>query len=245
MNKQRKECEELVYTVMDKLDPTGKNKEYWMGEFAEMDDKQFEKYITKSPFPFFFQTGVFDGEATMSDVKYVLDKILKVPLLESVYMPYKFKDSNGKAIKTKPCIVVYITDKKMKQFVTKKNNVIIDNSVRDMKTGQLTGVSKQARISDHEQESFNLSGLTAVSKEFNNPRGDDMVAKEEMINKIKVLGQVSLDELDTNPDNSLARNNMTAAFIGAQLFQNTVMDENDYMTPYTKSLKSKRTERVD
>ena len=47
MNKQRMEAEQLVYRVMDKLDPSEKNKEFWMGEFSKMSDDQFKSYISK------------------------------------------------------------------------------------------------------------------------------------------------------------------------------------------------------
>ena len=43
MNKQRMEAEQLVYRVMDKLDPSEKNKEFWMAEFSKMSDDQFNQ----------------------------------------------------------------------------------------------------------------------------------------------------------------------------------------------------------
>jgi len=76
MSNKRKECEDLIYSIIDKLDPTGKNKEYWMEKFAKMDDKQFDKCIANFPY-LFFQTGVFDSETTIPDVKYMLNKSLK------------------------------------------------------------------------------------------------------------------------------------------------------------------------
>ena len=47
MNKQRLEAERLIYSVMDKMDPSGANKEYWMNEFNNLSDEQFKKYISR------------------------------------------------------------------------------------------------------------------------------------------------------------------------------------------------------
>ena len=62
-----------------------------------------------------------------------------------------------------------------------------------------------------------------------------------MNNTIKVLGQVSLNELPDDPTDSLSKNLLNAYFLGAQLYTNIVNE--DYMTPYTMSLKQKRVER--
>ena len=154
MNQQRLKAERLVYQVMDQLDPSGKNTDFWKEEFSKMSDEQFKKYISGN-FPFYFQTGAFK-EPTMSQITKALD-ILNVPLLESIYMPYKYKDSNGNPMKTKPCMVVYIHMKRMKQLLTKKNGMSIDTKTRDMRTGLLTGVDKNGKESDHEFESLAIS----------------------------------------------------------------------------------------
>ena len=242
MTKQRMEAEKLVYQVMDSLDPSEKNKEFWMEEFSKMSDDQFKAYITK-PLCFYFQTGAFK-EPDFDSIKNTLEKVLKVPLLESIYMPFKYKNKDGKPVKSKPCLVIYINYKKMKQFVTKKNNVIIDNSMRDMKTGQLTGASKQARTSDHEFESLAISGLTATERELSRPRGAAIKDKEIMNTQIKTLGQVSLEDLPNDVTDSLGKQNLSAMFIGAQLMTSLVIDE-DYMTPYTKQDKNLKVNRVD
>ena len=58
MAKAREECEQLIYTVMSKLDPTGQNTEYYKKKFAKMNDAQFKKFFEQD-FPLKFQTKVF------------------------------------------------------------------------------------------------------------------------------------------------------------------------------------------
>ena len=240
MNQQRLKAERLVYQVMDQLDPSGRNSDFWKAEFAKMNDDQFKKYISGN-FPFYFQTGAFK-EPSMDQISKALD-ILKVPLLESVYMPFKYKDANGRPMKTKPCMVVYIHMKRMKQLLTKKNGMSIDTKTRDMRTGLLTGVDKNGKESDHEFESLAISGLYSTMNEFSRPRADSMEDKSVMNNTIKTTGYVSIKDLPEDLNDSLSKNLLSTYFIGAQLMSNLVNEE--YMVPYTYLNKEKKIRRVD
>ena len=240
MNQQRLKAERLVYQVMDQLDPSGRNSDFWKAEFAKMNDDQFKKYISGN-FPFYFQTGAFK-EPTMDQISKALD-ILKVPLLESVYMPFKYKDANGRPMKTKPCMVVYIHMKRMKQLLTKKNGMSIDTKTRDMRTGLLTGVDKNGKESDHEFESLAISGLYDTMKEMSRSRADAMEDKSVMNNTIKTTGYVSVKDLPEDINDSLSKNLLSTYFIGAQLMSNLVNQE--YMVPYTYLNKQKKINRVD
>ena len=238
MNAQRLKAERLIYEVMDILDKSGRNTDFWKEEFSKMSDAQFKSYVSND-FPFYFQTGAFK-EPSMKQIVQALDKI-NVPLLERLYMPYKYKDKNGRPMKTKECLVVYLPIKRMKQLLTKKNGMSISTKTRDMKTGLLTGVDKNSKQSDREFESLAICGLDNTMKEMSRARADSMNDKSVMNNTINTLGQVSLKDLPDDPTDSLSKNLTSTYFIGAQLYTNLVNE--DYMTPYTMSLKQKRIER--
>lgn len=238
MNAQRLKAERLIYEVMDTLDKSGRNTDFWKEEFSKMSDAQFKSYISND-FPFYFQTGAFK-EPSMKQIVQALDKI-NVPLLERLYMPYKYKDKNGRPMKTKECLVVYLPIKRMKQLLTKKNGMSISTKTRDMKTGLLTGIDKNGKESDREFESLAICGLDNSIKEFSRSRADSMNDKSVMNNTINNLGQVYLKDLPDDPTDSLSKNLLSTYFIGAQLYTNLVNE--DYMTPYTMSLKQKKIER--
>lgn len=238
MNAQRLKAERLIYEVMDILDKSGRNTDFWKEEFSKMSDAQFKSYISND-FPFYFQTGAFK-EPSMKQIVQALDKI-NVPLLERLYMPYKYKDKNGRPMKTKECLVVYLPIKRMKQLLTKKNGMSISTKTRDMKTGLLTGIDKNGKESDREFESLAICGLNNSIKEFSRSRADSMNDKSVMNNTINNLGQVYLKDLPDDPTDSLSKNLLSTYFIGAQLYTNLVNE--DYMTPYTMSLKNKKIER--
>lgn len=241
MNQQRLECERIIYKIMDILDPSERNKQFWIEEFSHMSDEQFKKYIT-GHYPLYFQTGAFKEPS----IKQITDalKEINVPLLESVYMPYKYKDSKGRPIKSKPCLVVYYHEKRMKQILTKKNSYSISANTRDMKTGLLTGVDKNGKESDREFESLAVSGLMKTAEELSRPRADSMDDKNLMNNIIKNLGQVTLDELPEDIDDSLSKNMLNAYFLGAQLYTN-IVEKDNYMLPYTAKDKDRKVQRVD
>lgn len=241
MNQQRLECERLIYKIMDILDRSGRNKEFWIEEFSKMNDEQFKKYIT-GHYPLYFQTGAFK-EPSIKQITDALNEI-NVPLLESVYLPYKYKDSNGRPIKSKPCLVVYYHEKRMKQLLTKKNSSSISADTRDMKTGLLTGIDKNGKESDREFESLAVSGLMKTAEELSRPRADSMDDKNLMNNIIKNLGQVTLAELPEDIDDSLSKNLLNAYFIGAQLYTN-IVEKDEYLLPYTVKDKERKVQRID
>ena len=238
MNAQRLKAERLIYEVMDILDKSGRDTDFQKEEFSKMSDAQFKSYISND-FPFYFQTGAFK-EPSMKQIVQALDKI-NVPLLERLYMPYKYKDKNGRPMKTKECLVVYLPIKRMKQLLTKKNGMSISTKTRDMKSGLLTGIDKNGKESDREFESLAICGLDNSIKEFSRSRADSMNDKSVMNNTINNLGQVYLKDLPDDPTDSLSKNLLSTYFIGAQLYTNLVNE--DYMTPYTMSLKQKKIER--
>lgn len=247
MDQKRLNCERLIYKIMDILDSnrsskSKSNREYWMEEFSKMTDDQFKKYIS-GHYPLYYQTGAFN-EPGIKEITDALDEI-NVPLLESVYLPYKYKDpKTGKPMKSKPCLVVYYHEKRMKQLLTKKNSGTISANVRDMKTGLLTGVDKNGKESDREFESLAVSGLMHTAKELSRPRADSMDDKDMMNNIIKNLGQVSLEELPESIDDSLSKNMLNAYFLGAQLYTN-IVEKDTYMLPYTVKDKDKKIQRID
>ena len=245
MNQQRLECERLIYKVMETLDdPKNNNGEspnvdFWVRQFAKMSDKQFQEFVTR-PLSIFYQTSGLKREPSMLNINHALD-VIDVPLLEEVYLPYKYKDSQGRPVKSKKCLVLYIHMKRMKQLLTKKNGMSIETKTRDMRTGLLTGHDKNGKESDREFESLAVSGLTATMKELSRPRADSMQDKSIMNSQIKTMGQVRLSDLPDDPADSLSKNLLSVYFLGAGLYSNLV--NIDYMTPYTLKQKKMRVDR--
>ena len=140
MNAKRQQAEELIYKVMDTLDKEGYNSSYYKTLFAKMSDMEFHNFCKRN-LPFRFHTKPFVIEPKMYDIEDAL-KILGVPLLEKVALPYLYIDKNGNPVWSKECMVIYIHVKKMKQFITKKNSTPTGIDNRDMKSGLLVSFDK-------------------------------------------------------------------------------------------------------
>ena len=236
--KQRKDVENLIYKSMDIMDKSKTNTDYYRQLFANMSDSQFWSFFNKEfPLRFHYKPSVV--EPTMSDAKKALDYI-GVPLTEKVKLNYLYKDENGRAVTSKPCTVVYITLKKVQQFITKKNKWSPEIANRNMKHGRLLGADKGSATSDREFEGLSVFQLDNVIEEFSGPKADAMESKNVMYNIIGTTGMVRLSDLPKSPDDSLSRNMFNTYLLGSHLNSNLI--NQDCYTTYT--LKEKRRKGV-
>lgn len=239
MNKQRQEAENIVYKVFDAIDKTGQNSGFYKEKFAKMTDAQFLTFC-KQDFAFKFQTKIFEIEPTFQDIKKGAD-ILKIPLIEKINMPFIYMNKDGVPVKSKEALVVYVPLKKMKQFLTKKNSMSTDISMRDMKTGLLLNADKNGATSDREMESLAVMSLGKTMDELSRYRADAMNAKSQFYNDINTKGMVYLKDIPVDIDDSLAKNLLNVYLLGSLLNSN-LMNEEDYLQ-YTLKDKKRKVER--
>lgn len=220
MNAKRKKAESLVYNVMDALDKTKSMSGYYKKLFSTMNDKQFEKYISRK-FPFRFQTRVFKIEPSFVEIEKAA-KILNVPIMEKIEFPYIYENSKGEAVTSKPAIVGYLHLKKLKQFLTKKNSISTDIANRNNRTGLLLGHDKNGITSDRELESMVINGLDNSIDEFIRARADSPKAKQSMYNTISTLGYVSKDDIEEDPIDVTSKNLLNVYMLGSHLNTNLI-----------------------
>ena len=227
--KQRQDVETLIISTLDLLDKTGGNSDYYKQIFADMSDAQFYKWM-QSKFPLKYYIKNSNSEPTMGDIEKAA-KHIKVPLVEKITEPFLYQNSNGKAVQTQECLVVYTHLKKVQQFITKKNKWSIEIANRDMKSGRLVGDDKGSATSDREFESLATLGLTNTMEELVGPRADAMQAKNAMYNIISTKGEVSLEDLPKNQDDFLSKNLANVYLLSAHIYTN-IMNVDNY-TPYS------------
>lgn len=220
-SKQRKEVETKIYKIMDTLDPTEQNSNWYKNKFRKMNNDQFYKFFTQE-FPIKFQMKLFEIEPKMADMLKTLEA-LKVPLMEDLYMPFLYKDNEGNPVKTNySALVIYIPIKKTKQFLSKKNSMSINIAERNPKTGRLMNKDKNGNTSDREMECMAVMGLYNCMREFSTYRADAMKAKTDFYNTINTKGMVSLKDVPVDRDDAISRNTVNAYFIGAHINTNLV-----------------------
>ena len=239
MFKKRKEVEEQVYKVMDILDPTKQNSQFYKAKFAKMNDKQFIKFFSQD-FPLKFQIRLFEIEPTMKQISDALDYI-HIPMIEQMNLPFEYRDKNGTPVKSDDALILYVPIRKVKQFLSKKNSMSTNISNRDMKSGLLQTVDKNGNTSDREMESLAVMGLDASMKELATYRADSMNAKDEFYSMINTTGMVRQSDVDVETSDSLARNELNVYLLGAGLNSNLI-NEGNYLR-HTLTSRGRKTER--
>lgn len=229
LKQKREQAENLIYSVYDKIDPSGTNSDYYRKIFATMTDNDFLNFC-KRRLPFRVHIKAFNVEPKMYDIAEAF-KILKVPMLERVKLPYVYEDSNGNPVESEECLVIYIHIKRMKQMITKKNHTSMNIEKRDQKTGLLVSDDKGGKETDREFESLATMGLEATMAEFARPKADAINAINQMSNVILNTGRVSMSDLQIANDDSLGKKMLNVYFLGAHIASNLILTQ--YMTPYT------------
>lgn len=239
MNSKRQEVENLIYKVMDTLDKEGYNTAYYQTMFSKMSDSQFINFFKKN-LPIRFHTKPFVVEPKMYEIENAL-KILDVPLLEKVALPYLYMDKDGNPVWSKEAMVIYIHIKKMKQFITKKNSTPSTIDSRDMKTGLLVSHDKGGKTSDREMEALAVMGLDNTMEEFSTWRADYMNAKSTAYQTISILGKISKDDIQIDDNDSIAKNTLNAYMVSSLI--NTNILNAEYMLPKTIANRKRKIER--
>ena len=239
MFKKRKEVEEMVYKVMDLLDPTKQNSQFYKAKFAKMNDKQFMNFFSQD-FPLKFQTRLFEIEPSMKQISDTLDYI-HVPMIEQMNLPFEYRAKDGTPVKSDDALILYVPIRKVKQFLSKKNSMSTNISNRDMKSGLLQTVDKNGNTSDREMESLAVMGLDASMKELATYRADSMNAKDEFYSMINTTGMVRQSDVDVETSDSLARNELNVYLLGAGLNSNLI-NEGNYLR-HTLTSRGRKTDR--
>lgn len=239
-SKQRDEIENLIYSIMDKIDPTHTNSDYYRELFSTMSNNKFYEFFEKR-LPLRFHYEVFKIEPKMYDIIDAF-KILDKPLFEKLNLPSVYINKDGKPVQSQECLVIYINIKRMKQVVIDKTHVALNVEKRDMKTGILSGHDKGGRESDREFESLAAFGLDYTMDEFARPRADSLRAAAQMSSVILTKGTVSEKDITVEKSDNLAKNMLNVYLLGANIASNLV--NIDYMTPRTASNRQMKIERI-
>lgn len=238
---QREQVENLVYSVLDKVDPSKTNSDYYRNIFSQMDNQEFYKFWERR-LPIRFHYEIFKIEPKMADIVDAF-KILKKPLIERVNLPHIYVNPDtGKPVQSQPCMVIYIHIKRMKQMLAAKTHVSVATDKRDMKTGLLTSEDKAAKNTDREFEALAAYGLDYNIDEFSRMRADSLRAGAEADAIITDKGTLSDKDFTVAKDDDLAKNMLNVYLLAANIYSNLI--DSQYMTPLTAKNKSRAVERI-
>lgn len=232
--KNRKEIEKLIYDTFDALDPSGTNTQKYRSILEPMSDTEFEKFfkdfLKNKDEQFVLDIVEFEHDLSMDKCEKAA-KVLGIPLMEYVYMPWLTMDKEHVVVSKEKCLVGYINVKRPQQMVHKKNGISISNNRISALTNQVVDHDKNARDSDIEASMLVALGADDILKELHGPRADDPVMKREMNQNIATKGYVSLEDLTSNPTNKVTLNTINTFLLSMGLKSDIVTDS--YILPKT------------
>ena len=230
----RKEIEQLIYDVFDAIDPSGTNTQKYRSHFEGMPDTEFEKFmksfLKNDEEQFILDIVEFEHDLSMDKCEKAA-KVLGIPLMEYVYMPWLTMDKENVVVSKEKCLVGYINVKRPQQMVHKKNGISISNTKISALTNQVVDHDKNARDSDIEASMLVALGADEILKELHGPRADDPVMKREMNQSIATKGYVSLEDLTNSPTNKVTLNTINTFLLSMGLKSDIVTDS--YILPKT------------
>lgn len=218
----RKKVMDKITKVYRHLDRTGENLRYQLEYWNSMPDGKFmeemKKFLADDKANFTLEVLPNKNEPSLGDIKKALLAI-NVPENEYVYFPHLG------GIRTKHKVPVgYVHIKRLQQILSKKNTYTLDISKRNAKTGQVTGDSKIARISDLETTALTAIGADAALKEFLGPRADDSKGKNKMYADIGNFGFVSQADIPSSLEDKQTINTISNYLTAAGLDNDLVTD---------------------
>lgn len=243
----RKEIEGDIYSLIDDMDPSGKNTERMRNYLSAMDDRSFFQFIDEffdnqdKNFPVAYEG--YNNPVSLSFAHKVAKK-RNVPIYERVYRPYVNGDVDDPPGTVHPIMVIDVPVKRLKQMAFSKNHTSTTGSKRDPKTGQVTGEDRTARVTDVEAFSLIVQGQYSAAQEFYGPMADDTVAHYEMLRAIQRDGEVELRDLPNDPLNKVTMNTINAFMIGSCLETNFI-DDSGYILPITLKGKEEHTDTLN
>lgn len=234
---KRNKIEKLIYDFLSIVDVNNdfKNRDYYEGLFASMDDVAFDKWakdMGKTPENTITIHQMPWSSVNMKQLREGAD-FLKVPVEEYVYYRHFVK---GEEVRTKyPVFTGYINIKRLQQLLSKKNQFTFDTKSTDYTTGEVTRKSRVHHISNSEVYMLLLQNNKEALKEFFGPRGSNLEQKKEMQNKISLDGWVSLKDMPKDTTKNEAINTLDMYIIASGLKSDLLFKSpNDFKTPFTK-----------
>lgn len=233
---KRKECEQLLYKVIDALDPSGENSKAYKQMFATMSDAKFSNFAQSM-----FADDNINFTMTMIDFEREMKlekaekaaKILKIPLEEYLIEPH-INMSVDHPISTKEkCIVGWHIEKRMEQTNRTKNHASIKASERSAITMQVVGHDKNGRSTDKENSGLMVLEAENIAKELNGFRADGMRRKNAAYASIATKGYASLEEIEEAGGIEDRHTLQTVDTFYKGMHIQTDLISKDLMTPYT------------
>lgn len=193
----RKAAEEMVLSWVKDVDLSGKTYQWYKECFAEMTDKQFEKWIEELEAERDYVCIISDN---MNGKNITVDNNLKVgekrgvPFYERIWL--KEPKTGVTYLSNVPYPILMLQVKRQIESIENKRSIpTIASKKRDDMTGQVSGDAAAMALSQPETQILYSMGLEAVVVESLKYRGGDVEGGNEFDRRLIEDGEVSINSL--------------------------------------------------
>ena len=199
ISQKRKKIVDHLVKVFSIAEPKGLNAKRYKTLLESMTDKQFDDFmyeLKNGNEVIYYRTenmtdNIIDPRKMLKAAEY-----LKVPLMQHLYMTDK---ATGLIIKTpEKYLVISVPIRRAQQYLDYKISTPDHDRKIDMLSGQVTGDSRSANITQPEAIILVQRGLPNTALELIKVRGGDMSAYNEFSRSCYETGMGSLQSLSTN-----------------------------------------------
>ena len=213
----RKKYENMLFELMDDLDPSDYNSQVYKDSFEKMSDKQFidmcKNMISKDDMNFSFEIKQMEtpkeGGISLEKIKNVANKY-KIKLVEYVFMPFRNPSGEPMCTYTRIPIVYSPVRRFFQQMLQHKNSISNNNTRINPLTGQVTSDDKTASTTNIQTYALTITNRNNALKEYLGPRADDNVSKQEMLTQIENTGRFRLSDTNIQTHNKRSINTAEA-----------------------------------
>lgn len=196
LNTTNKKIVDHILKIVDIIDPSKTNSARLSKMFANMSDKAFDKYMN----------AIKEGK----DCIYIVAPNMKINLTSEnllkaikalkldIYQRIWFTDVTGrKYLSNEKYYIFKLPVRRQQQFLDEKISVSKGNT-RDAMTGQVTGDSKAASITNPEVQLLVTKRLDKTISELITVRGGNIEAYNEMAQMLQETGSANLSDITTD-----------------------------------------------
>lgn len=192
MNNKRKAAQDKILSIVNAMDHSGANNEYYTKLFDSLSDKEFDDYMKrirdkKDILPFYAANMV--QHVKVKDLIKVA-KSINLKLFERIRLYDPVTDSFYYTPREQ--MIVQLPVRKMSQFIDHKLSVAEGDSKIDTLSGQVCKPDQAGSISQIEIQTLYARGLKNTIRELAKFRGGDVVAFADFKRELEEQGATSI-----------------------------------------------------
>jgi hypothetical protein len=193
----RAKAEAVILQHIESLCPDSPNTEFYKNYFSSLSDKAFGEYIAKLKAKTMkLHVTIPNGAPYALNVRRVLDLCEGIGLQVRQRIWLTDPDTGVRYLSSIAYVIVDWAVRRQAQVLEKKASIPLHNRSVDTLTGQATGDSKGAKISNMETVVLSSLGLETHLSEFMKARGGDKGMFNAMNESIIRQGAVSLASIE-------------------------------------------------